>query len=114
MIFSYIYVTMSKRDTLVELGYEDAIVFENPSYDDAIIGTSHDDRVVYSFDKMVECLMKEDGMEYIDAVEFIEYNTIRAIPYFGPNAPIILMNEEQIAFGEEVDGRETEDTGKAD
>ena len=98
---------MSKRDTLCELGYEDAIVFENPDYDDAIIGTSHDDRVIYSFDKMVECLMKDDGMSYEEAVEFIEFNTLRAIPYFGPNAPIVLMNEEQIAFGEEVDNEVT-------
>lgn len=105
---------MSKRDTLVELGFEDAIVFDNPSYDDAIIGTSHDDRVVYSFEKMVECLMKDDGMSYEEAVEFIEYNTLRAIPYFGPNAPIVLMNEDQIAFGEEVDGRENENAGEAD
>lgn len=105
---------MSKRDTLVELGFEDAIVFDNPSYDDAIIGTSHDDRVVYSFEKMVECLMNDDGMSYEDAVEFIEYNTLRAIPYFGPNAPIVLMNEDQIAFGEEVDGRENKNAGETD
>ena len=97
---------MGKRDTLVELGYEDAIVFDNPSYEDAIIGTSHDDRVVYSFEKMVECLMKEDSMSYDDAVDFIEYNTLRAIPYFGERAPIVLMNEEQLAFGDEVDGEE--------
>jgi hypothetical protein len=112
--FLYICLVMSKRDTLCELGYEDAIVFENPSYEEAIIGTSHDDRVVYSFDKMVECLMKDDGMSYEEAVEFIEYNTIRAIPYFGPNAPIVLMNEEEIAFGEEIDGREEQAPRKAD
>lgn len=87
---------MGKRDTLCELGLEDAIVFENPDYEDAIIGTSHDDRVVYSFNKMVECLVKEDGMTEEEAIEFIEYNTLRAIPYFGPNAPIVLMNEDQI------------------
>lgn len=27
-----------KRDLINELGYEDSIVFENPDYDDAIIG----------------------------------------------------------------------------
>lgn len=95
-VFLYICGVMSKRDTLCELGFDGAIVFENPDYDDAIIGTSHDDRVVYSFNKMVECLMKEDGMTEEEAIEFIEYNTIRAIPYFGPNAPIVLMNEDQI------------------
>lgn len=73
------------------MGYEDAIVFENPDYDSAIIGMSHDNRVVYSFDKMVECLMEEDGMEYEEAVEFIEYNTIRALPYW-PNGPIVVTS----------------------
>ena len=114
MIFSYIYLVMGKRDTLCELGYEDAIVFENPDYEDAIIGTTHDDRVVYSFDKMVEWLMEKDGMEYEEAVEFIEYNTLRAIPYFGDRAPVVLMNEEQIEFGEEIDGREEQVPRQAD
>lgn len=81
------------RDLLVELGHEDAIVFENPDYDSAIIGISHDDRVVYSFEKMVKCLMDEDGMTDDEAIEFIEYNTIRAIPYFGSTAPIVVMDE---------------------
>lgn len=80
---------------LCELGLESATVFESPSYDDAIIGTTSDDRVVYSFDKMVECLMK-DGMEYEEAVEFIEYNTLRALPYF-PDGPVVLMNGEHFA-----------------
>lgn len=39
---------------------------------------------------MVESLMEEDGMEYSEAIEFIEYNTIRAIPYMGGRGPIIL------------------------
>lgn len=82
------------REILNEHGFEGAIVFENPSYDSAIIGVSHDDRVVYSFEKMVECLMEQDNMSYEDAVEFIEYNTIRAIPYAGQGAPIVLMYEE--------------------
>lgn len=39
---------------------------------------------------MIEFLVKTDGMTYEDAIEFIDYNTIRAIPYM-PNGPIILM-----------------------
>ena len=45
---------MSKRDLLVELGYEDSIVFESPDYDNAIIGTDDNSRVVYDYDKMVK------------------------------------------------------------
>ena len=33
-------------------------------------------------------------MTYEDAMEFIDYNTIRAIPYFGSNAPIVVRDEE--------------------
>lgn len=84
---------MSKRDLLVELGYEDSIVFENPDYDNAIIGTDDNSRVVYDYDKMVECLMEEDRMDYEEAVEFIEYNTIRALPYY-PNGPIVVHGIE--------------------
>lgn len=80
---------MSKRDLLVELGYENSIVFESPDYDNAIIGTDDNSRVVYDYDKMVECLMEEDGMDYEEAVEFIDYKTIRALPYY-PNGPIVV------------------------
>lgn len=89
---------MARRDLLSDMGYDDAVVFENPDYDNAILGVTHDGRAVYDYDRMVGCLMDEDGMEYIDAVEFIDYNTIRSIPYAGSNAPVILfkLNEEDI------------------
>lgn len=45
---------------------------------------------MYDFEKMVECLQEEDGMDEMDAIEFIEYNTIRALPYMGAMAPIVL------------------------
>lgn len=78
------------RDLIVEHGYEDVTIFENPHYDSAIVGMSHDDRVIYDYEKMIEFLMETDGMTYDEAMEFIDYNTIRAIPYM-PNGPIILM-----------------------
>ena len=77
------------KDYLCDHGYEETIVFENPGYPEAFIGVTTDGRAVYEFEKMCESLMEEDGMEYIDAVEFIEYNTIRAIPYIGDMAPVV-------------------------
>lgn len=91
------------RDLLVELGYEDSTIFDAPDYDAAIIGTDENSRVVYDYDKMVECLMEEDGIDYEEAVEFIDYNTIRALPYF-PNAPIVLHRIVEIPEKFEVDG----------
>ena len=79
-------VNLQLRDELPE----DAIIFDNMSYDGSIIGVTTDDRVVYSYDKMVEELMQDEEWSYEDAVEWIDYNTIRALPYAGPNGPIIM------------------------
>ena len=82
---------MNNRELLTEMGLDESIVFETPNYDDAIIGYDEVSlRIVYDYDKMVECLVKEDGMEYDEAMEFIDYNTIRACPYMGDKAPIVL------------------------
>jgi hypothetical protein len=73
------------RETLPK----DSIILDNYAYDNSIIGVSIDGRVIYSFDKMVEELIQDNGWTPVDAVEWIEYNTIRALPYMGENAPII-------------------------
>ena len=77
------------RKLLNELGYEEVTIFENPDYDSAIIGVDSNDKVVYDYDKMVKHLMENDGMTYEEAVEFIDFNTIRAIPYF-PDGPAVM------------------------
>ena len=82
--------TLTNRLLLCDLGYEESIVFRNPDYDSAIIGVTHDGRVVYEYNKMVEDLMNEDDMTEIDAVDFIDYNTIRSLPYAGDEGPIIM------------------------
>ena len=94
------------------MGYESSIVFENPDYDSAIVGTDTEGRVIYDFDKMVEHLMDVDGMERDEAIEFIEYNTIRSIPYAGEMAPIIMINTD--IFDEAQDSTEGSPVGKDD
>lgn len=81
---------MTNREKLIAAGHEDAIVLENPAYDEAIEGISEDGRVIYDYGRMVECLVAEDGMTEEEAADFIAYNTVRALPYMGPKAPIIL------------------------
>ena len=80
------------EERLMDAGYEDVIVFKNESYDDALIGVSHDGRAIYSLDKMVDWLCKKDGIDEEEAIEWIEYNTIRAIPYAGEKAPIVMYD----------------------
>ena len=69
------------------------IIFENPSYESALVGVWEDTNcvyhAVYDYDKMVEYLINSDDMTEEDARDFISYNTIRALPYC-ENAPIII------------------------
>ncbi len=66
------------------------VLFDGHYYDGSIVGITEDGRVVYDYDKMILEYMQDEGCDEIDAIEWIEYNTIRALPYGGDNRPIIL------------------------
>ena len=83
------------KTKLCDDGYEMAVVLENPDYAEAAVGVTDNGKVVYDFGLMVEHLVSKDGMSYEEAVEFIEYNTLRAIPYLGENAPIAMFRFEE-------------------
>ena len=82
------------KDILCERGYEDAMVLESPDYLNAIVGVSDDGRVIYDYEKMARCLMETDGMDYEEATEFIDFNTLGALPCMGEKRPIILNKIE--------------------
>ena len=65
-------------------------MFTTPCFAAAIVGVTHDNRLVYDYDKMVQCLVEEDGMDEEEAIEFIDYNTIRTLPYM-EKPPVIYM-----------------------
>lgn len=81
---------MTAEDRLILNGYEDVTILADYSYDDALIGVTEDGRAVYDFDLMVEWLMRTEGWTQDEAVEWIEYNTIRALGYMGDDAPVIM------------------------
>lgn len=83
---------MTASERLSNNGYEDVLIFSNPGYDDALIGVTEDNRAVYDYDKMVDWLCKNEGMSVEDATEWVDYNTIRALPYFGTSAPVVMYN----------------------
>jgi hypothetical protein len=68
-----------------------AVVLDNASYDNSIIGVSFDGRVIYSYGKMVEEYMQDNDCDEVDAIEWVEFNTIKALPYMGDKAPIIMF-----------------------
>lgn len=81
---------MTAEEKILEAGYEDVILLDNYSYDDALIGVTEDGRAVYDYDKMVTWLVETEGFTELEAVEWIDYNTIRALPYMGEGAPLIM------------------------
>lgn len=80
----------SAAERVRDAGYEDILLLDSYSYDDALIGVTEDGRAVYDYEKMVAWLMETEGLSQEEAIEWIEYNTIRALPYYGPEAPIIM------------------------
>lgn len=86
---------MTAEEKLLESGYEGVIYLTDFSYDDALIGVTEDYRAVYDYEKMIQWLMDTEQWSYEDAVEWIDYNTIRALPYMGDGAPIIMYPLEE-------------------
>lgn len=81
---------MNAEERLIEYGYEDVKFLVNESYDDALIGVSEDGRAIYDFGLMVEWLMLKYDWSEIESIEWIETNTLRALPYMGEGSPIIM------------------------
>ena len=84
----------SVHERIIDAGYDNVKYLVDYSYDEALVGITHDDRAVYDFDKMVEWLVANEGFCTDEAIEWIEYNTIRALPYMGEDAPIIMYTLE--------------------
>ena len=78
---------MTDRELLLDWGFDDVIIFEDPSYEGALIGVTWDNRAVYDYDLMVESLMKEDNMTEEEAADYISYN---ASYNYGDKSPIIM------------------------
>ena len=93
--------TNDKVDEIIDYVKEEnpsAPMFRNPDFYNAIIGYYFNEMdlpvLVYKYDDMVECLAAEytDSEDpYVDAIEFIDYNTIRTLPYMDANGRHIII-----------------------
>ena len=81
---------MTAEQKILDAGYEDVVILSNDSYDDALIGISDDGRAIYDYDLMIKWLMDNEQFTDTEAIEWIEYKTIRALPYAGEKAPIVM------------------------
>ena len=75
----------------LNIDYDSIVIFDNPSYDNSIIGVTSDlSTLVYDYTLMVKEFAEENECSEEEAEEFIQYNTLRAISYCG-NTPIVVM-----------------------
>lgn len=76
---------------LLEKGYEGVITFNNLSYDTALIGVTNTHRAVYDYELMLEFLLSKEGFsDYLEASEWIDYNTLGSLSSCDRHTPIIL------------------------
>ena len=114
------------RQKIADAGFTNSIVYDEPSFDNSIIGVDDNGKVVYSVELMMtefvredegdkydnfESLSAEEQTEYIDkrveALEFIEYNTVRATPYmatYGITPVILDYNPSEDCYYDKVSG----------
>lgn len=66
------------------------VVFSEPEYRAAIIGTTYDGRVVYDYDKMSEILAERENWTREQSEEYLDHNTVPSLPYI-EGAPIVMF-----------------------
>ena len=78
------------HEALVEMD-ESALLMDG--FDEAFIGFSRRGNepmlACYSYDKMIEVLVERDGMDYDEAMEYVDFNCVGA--WVGERTPIIVM-----------------------
>lgn len=73
---------------------EGAIIFDSPDFDNSIVGITSDNQVVYDFDLMVEEFKNDNNCTEEEASDFINYDTLRSIPYLDINRrPLVIINK---------------------
>lgn len=79
---------------LLESVEEGTIILEpQNTFNSAIIGVTHDNKhLVYDYYKIVEGFMTSDNMSEEEALDYIEYNTIRSLDYMDYEYRPIIIN----------------------
>lgn len=81
---------MNKREEIAE-NYPDLLVMDPEYLDEAIVGVATRiglEAVCYDTEKVIELLMKHDGMDYEEAMEYMDFNMKGA--WVGETTPVFL------------------------
>ena len=70
------------------------VILEGDEFADRFIGLSEGNSAVYSYEKLVTALAAQhEGWNELDAIEWLEYNTLRALPYIHCGNTPMIINE---------------------
>ena len=78
----------------------DAILVDG--YNDCIVGFTDDGRVVYEQTLMVAKLIREEGMGWEEALEYLDFNTFNA--YVGEFTPLFIVLFDSKSLKNILDG----------
>lgn len=73
-----------------EIDYDEIIAIDEEAFVDSLVGVTTDMRAVYDYERMAEEFSEHYGCSITDALEHIEFNILRSLPYFGSKAPVII------------------------
>ena len=82
--------TTKAEELLLDNGYDGIKYLVDFSYDDALIGVTDEGRAVYDYQKMIGWIVRTQGWTEEEAAEWIDYNTVRSLPYMGEGAPTVM------------------------
>lgn len=91
--------TMNIKDIIEGMGLDTPVMVMD-DYDEAVIGMTLDNRLIYSLDKIRQILMDVDGMTQEDAEDYISYNIVGSINPNDDRYPI-LAYDLNVFVGEE-------------
>ena len=85
-------LTPELKTFLAELAGGDLLLLDG--CDEAFLGLDTDNRAVYGYAALVELFRTRDGMTEEESMEYIDYNIVRALPYY-PHGPIVMYMAEE-------------------
>ena len=75
-----------------EIDASEVMLLDEEAFNESLIGTTmmEELRAVYDYDKMIEEYAEFHHVSLEDAADYVCYNVMRSLPYYGSKAPIIV------------------------
>lgn len=76
---------------------EGVILFNNPAFDNSIVGlsiTTH--QAIYDYSKMVQEFISDNGCTEQESIDWIDYNTLGAVSCMSAGHPIVMSTKEYL------------------